>query len=326
MTLNKLLLSLMLALPAFPMAALAQQPAPFPSRPVTLVVPFPPGGGTDTGARLVAQHLSSKWGQPVVIDNRAGAGGVVGVDLVARAKPDGYTLLMGNVGTQAINPPLYVKLPYDPDKAFAPISLVADLPIVLVTSPGFKATNVKDLVALGKAEPDKYNYASSGVGNSTHLASEIFQAATGTKFLHVPYKGGGQANTDVIAGHVNMQFTSIFGATGFISSGKFRPLAVASNARSPALPNVPTLAEEGIKNAEMGSWIGILAPAGTPKEVVDKIAADIHEVVASKEVRATMIEQGATPRTATPAQFQAQIDEDLKRFTALIRKLNLRAE
>ena len=323
---NRLLMCMAAAFTAVPLVVAAQSPAPFPARPVTLVVPFPPGGGTDTGARLVAQHLSTKWGQPVVIDNRGGAGGIVGVDLVARAKPDGYTLLMGNVGTQAINPPLYGKLPYDPEKAFAPISLVADLPIMLVTNPGFKATTVKELIALGKAEPDKYNYASSGTGNSTHLASEIFQAASGTKFLHVPYKGGGLANTDVIAGHVNMQFTTIFGATGFVSSGKFRPLAVASDVRSPALPNVPTLAEEGLKNAEMGSWIGILAPAGTPKTVVDKIAADIREVVGSKEVRDTMIAQGATPKSNTPAEFQELIERDLKRFTALIRKLNIRAE
>ncbi|HEX7892218.1 MAG TPA: tripartite tricarboxylate transporter substrate binding protein [Ramlibacter sp.] len=323
---NKILLSLALAAACVPVAALAQQPGAFPSRPVTLVVPFPPGGGTDTGARLLAQHLSAKWGQSVVIDNRGGAGGIVGADLVARAKPDGYTLLMGNVGTQAINPPLYGQLPYNAEKAFAPVSLVADLPIVLVTYPGFKATNVKDLVALAKAEPGRHNYASSGTGNSTHLAAEIFQAASGTKFLHVPYKGGGLANTDVIAGHVNMQFTTIFGSTGFIQSGKFRPLAVASSVRSPALPNVPTLAEEGLNNAEMGSWLGVLAPAGTPQAIVDKIAADIREVVGSKEVRETMIAQGATPRSSTPAEFADVIAKDLQRFTALVRKLNLHAE
>ncbi|NML48303.1 tripartite tricarboxylate transporter substrate binding protein [Ramlibacter sp. G-1-2-2] len=318
---NKILLALAATL--LPLAVMAQA---YPSRPVTLVVPFPPGGGTDTGARLIAQALSTRWGQPVVIDNRGGAGGIVGADIVARAKPDGYTLLMGNVGTQAINPPLYGKLPYNPEKAFAPISLVADLPIVLVTYPGFKATNVKDLVALGKAEPNKYTFASSGTGNSTHLAAEIFMAASGAKFLHVPYKGGGLANTDVIAGHVDMQFTSIFGSTGFISSGKFRPLAVSSETRSPALPNVPTLAEEGVKNAEMGSWLGVLAPAGTPQPVIDKIAADIREVVNSKEVRDTMIAQGATPRTSTPAEFAAVIAQDLQRFTALVRKLNIHAE
>jgi tripartite-type tricarboxylate transporter receptor subunit TctC len=323
---KKVLLSIAIAAALAPLAVTAQQPVAFPTRPVTLVVPFPPGGGTDTGARLIAQQLSTKWGQPVVIDNRGGAGGIVGADAVARAKPDGYTLLMGNVGTQAINPPLYGKLPYDPEKAFAPISLVADLPIVLVTYPGFKATNVKDLVALGKAEPGKYNFASSGTGNSTHLAAEIFQGATGTKFLHVPYKGGGVANTDVMAGHVNMQFTTIFGSTGLISSGKFRPLAVASDTRSPALPKVPTLAEEGIKGAEMASWLGILAPAGTPQPIIDKIAADLREVVNSKEVRDAMISQGATPKSSTPAEFSALIAQDLQRFTALVRKLNIHVE
>jgi tripartite-type tricarboxylate transporter receptor subunit TctC len=169
---------------------------PFPTRPVTLVVPFVAGGGTDTGARMIAQKLALKWGHNVVMDNRGGAGGVIGADLVARAKPDGYTLLMGNVGTQAINPSLYAKLPYDPEKAFAPVSQVAELPLVLVAYPQFKSLDVKGIVALGRAEPDAYSYASSGVGNSTHLAMEVFQAASGARLRHVAYKGGGQANTD----------------------------------------------------------------------------------------------------------------------------------
>lgn len=304
----------------------AQAQEPFPSRSVTLVVPFPPGGGTDTGARLLGQKLSVKWGQPVVIENRAGAGGIVGVDVVARARPDGYTLLMGNVGTQAINPPLYGNLPYDPVKAFAPISLVAELPIVLVTYPGFKVDNVKDLVALGKAEPNKYAYASPGTGNSSHLAAEIFQAASGARFLHVPYKGGGPANADVMAGHVPMQFTSIFGSTGSINSGKFRALAVAGDKRSPILPNVPTLAEAGVPNAEMSSWIGVLAPAGTPGAIVDKIAADIREALNTPDLRDTMLAQGAVPRSSTPAEFARIISADLRRFTELVRRLGVRVE
>jgi tripartite-type tricarboxylate transporter receptor subunit TctC len=298
----------------------------YPSRPVTQMVPFVPGGGTDMGARMIAAKLSVKWGQNVVVENRGGAGGILGVDTVARAKPDGYTLLMGNVGTQAINPYLYKKLPYDPVKSFAPVSLVAELPLVLVVNPLFKATDVKSIVALGKAEPNAYSYASSGAGNSTHLAMEVFQSASGGRFQHVPYKGGGQANTDVIAGHVPMQFTSIFGAMGFISSGKFKPIAVASPVRAPALRTVPTMAEAGLPNAELSSWLGVLAPANTPPAIVDQISADIQEIVALPEVREAMITQGASPRSSTPEEFQRIIAYDMERFSILIRKLNLHAD
>lgn len=313
------------ALLALPSASFAQA-GTFPDRPVTLIVPFVPGGGTDTGARLIGQKLTAKWGQSVVIDNRGGAGGIVGVSAVAHAKPDGYTLLMANVGTQAINPALYRKLPYDADKAFVPVSLVAELPIVLVVYPKFKATDVKGLVALGKAEPDVYSYASSGIGNSTHLAMEIFQAASGAKFTHIPYKGGGQANSDVMAGTVPMQFTTIFGSTGFIASGRFKAVAVAGGTRSPALPEVPTLAEAGLPGAEMGSWIGILAPAGTPQAIVDKVSADIREIVARPEVREEMTRQGATPRSSTPQEFRQVIEADAKRFSALVKKLDIHAD
>ncbi|KAF1047310.1 Bug family tripartite tricarboxylate transporter substrate binding protein [Xylophilus sp.] len=312
------------AVASVPFASPAQKP--FPSKPVTLVVPFVAGGGTDTGARLIAPKLAAKWGQSVVVDNRGGAGGILGADLVARARPDGYTLLMGNVGTQAINPYLYSKLPYDAQKAFAPVSLVADLPLVLVVNPQFKAQDVRSLVALGKAEPGAYSFASSGTGNSTHLAFEVFQAASGAKFQHVPYKGGGQANSDVIAGHVPLQFTSIFGATGLISGGKFKPLAVASATRSAALPQVPTLAEAGVPNAELASWIGVLAPAGTPRAIVVKIAADIREIVAQPQVRDALVAQGAEPRSSTPQEFQKIIDGDMQRFSALIRRLGLQAD
>ncbi|QHI97544.1 tripartite tricarboxylate transporter substrate binding protein [Xylophilus rhododendri] len=323
---SRLVMALALALAAVPMATRAQAPENFPNKTVTLVVPFVPGGGTDTGARLIGQKLAAKWGQSVVVDNRGGAGGILGVDIVARAKPDGYTLLMGNVGTQAINPYLYARLPYDPARAFAPVSMVADLPLVLVVNPQFKAPDVKALIALGRGEPGKYSYASSGTGNSTHLAFEIFQAASGARFQHVPYKGGGQANADVVAGHVPMEFITIFGTTGFITGGTLKPLAVASAARSAALPNVPTLAEAGLPNAELASWIGILAPAATPRALVEKISADIREVVAMPDVREAMVAQGAEPRSNTPQDFQKAIDADMQRFSALIRRLDLRAE
>jgi tripartite-type tricarboxylate transporter receptor subunit TctC len=326
MTVNYRLLQRCAAVLLLALAAPALAQSPYPSRPVTLIVPFAPGGGTDGTARLLAQKLSVLWGQQMVVDNRGGAGGIVGMELGARAKPDGYTLVMGNVGTLAINPALYKKLPYDPQHDFAPVSMMAELPLVLVLSPSFKVANVKELVELGKKEPGKFSYASSGTGNSTHLAAEIFEAASGTRFIHVPYKGGGQANADVMAGHVQFQFTSVFGNVGLIESGKLRAIATASDARVPVLPNVPTLAEAGVPNAEMGSWVGIFAPAGTPQAIIDKVAADMRAVVNAADTRDTLIAQGATPRTTTPAEFQKVVASDTKKFAELIKRLGLQAE
>ena len=244
-------------------SALAQQP--YPTKPVTIVVPFSPGGGTDIGARLIAQKLTAKWGQTVIVDNRAGAGGLVGADLVAKAKPDGYTLLVGNVGTQAINQSLY-KMPYNADTAFAPISMIADLPFVMMASTAVPANNVKEFIALAKADPGKRTYASSGQGGSPHLTAEIFQTASGIKLTHVPYKGGGPAMTDLMAGHVDILFASILEGSGHVKSGKLKALAISSASRSPALPDVPTLAEAGVSNSESGSWIAMFAPTGTPQQ------------------------------------------------------------
>ena len=298
----------------------------YPSKPVTLIVPFAPGGGTDIGARLVATRLTQKWGQTVVVENRAGAGGLVGADAVAKAKPDGYTLLFANVGTQSINPTLYTKLPYNPDTAFAPVALVAELPFVLMSGPNFAARTPKELVALAKADPGKVTYASSGAGGSPHLTSEIFQSATGTKFTHIPYKGGGPAMTDLMAGHVDILFASILESSGHIKAGKLRALAVSSARRSPALPDVPTLAESGVNGAESGSWIAVLAPAGTPQAVIDKIAGDVKELVALPEVQSTLITQGATPQSSTPAQLQALIDSDRKRYGRVIIEQGIKAD
>ena len=268
-------------------------------------MPFPAGGGTDIAARLVATRLTAKWGQSVVVENRAGAAGIVGTDVVAKARPDGYTLLVANVGIPSINPVLYSKLPYNPDTAFIPITQICELPFVLMATPTFPARNAQELVALAKAEPDKVTFASSGSGGSPHLTAEIFQAATGTRMTHIPYKGGGPAMTDLMAGHVNLLFASILEGSGHIKAGKLKALAVTSAKRSPALPDVPTLAESGIAGAESGSWVALLAPAGTPQSVIDKIVADVKDVIANPEVRSQLVSQGATPQTGTPAQLQA---------------------
>jgi tripartite-type tricarboxylate transporter receptor subunit TctC len=317
-------LAVVLAAALLPAAAFAQ--AGYPNKPVTFVVPFPAGGGTDIAARLVATKLTAKWGQSVVVENKAGAAGIVGADAVAKARPDGYTLLIGNVGTQSINPSLYAKLPYNPDTAFAPISLICELPFVLMATPSFAAKSPKDLVSMAKADPDKVTFASSGSGGSPHLTAEIFQQATGTKMMHIPYKGGGPAMTDLMAGHVNLLFASILEGSGHIKAGKLKALAVSSASRSPALPDVPTLAESGITGAESGSWVALLAPAGTPQALVDKIAADVKEVVANPEVRAQLVQQGGTPQATTPAQLQALIDADKARYGKVIREKGVKVE
>ncbi|WP_420997626.1 tripartite tricarboxylate transporter substrate binding protein [Cupriavidus sp. 30B13] len=298
-------------------AAQAQPGAAWPAKPVTIVLPFTPGGGTDIGTRLVAQRLSQLWGQPVLVDNRPGAGGNVGLELVSRARPDGYTLVAGNVGTQSINPTLYKKLNYDPG-ALVPVSLMAELPFALVVTPGLPARTPRELVALAKARPGKLTYASSGTGGSPHLSAEIFKIVTGTDMLHVPYKGGGAAMSDLMAGNVDMLFASILETAGHVKAGKLRALAVTSTVRSPAMPDVPTLAEAGIGGAESGSWVGLLAPAGTPREIVDKIAAGVQQVVAMPAVREQLVAQGAIPAGSTPAQFAAVIAADRKRYARVI--------
>ena len=292
----------------------------WPSRVVTMVVPFPPGGGTDTGARIVAQKLGQRWGQTVVVENKGGAAGTIGADLVAKAKPDGYTLLVGNIGTQSINPTLYPKLPYPAERAFAPIALMAELPLVMMVNPQVPAKNAREFIALAKQQPGKLSYSTSGAGGSMHLAAEMFKSETGTFILHVPYRGGGPAVQDAIAGHVQLVFATALEASGHVKAGKLRALAVTGARRVPALPEVPTLAESGLPGFNSISWIGLLAPAGTPKEIVDRIAADLREVLAAEDVRQRLTELGAVPAPGTPAQFAQLIETDRQRYAKIIRE------
>ena len=307
-------------------SACAQTLDNYPTRPVTIVVPFPPGGGTDVGARLVAQKLSLKWGQPVIVENRGGAAGRLGADLVAKAKPDGYTLLVGNVGTQSVNPALYKKMPYDADKAFAPIGMIAELPLVMLVTPSLPWQNVKDVVEAAKKEPSKITVASSGAGGAPHLAGEIFQQASGTKMLHIAYKGGGPAALDLMAGHVNIYFGTVLESVGHVKSGKLKGLGVTSASRSPALPELPTIAESGYAGFDTGSWIGLLAPAGTPAAIINKVSADLREVLALPDTKNTLITQGATPWPMTPEQFAARINSDRQRYGKIIEENNLSAD
>jgi len=319
---------LRIALPLVASLVLASQvlaQEPYPTKAVTIVVPFAPGGGTDTGARWVAQKLSERWGQAVVVDNKPGGSGIIGSDFVARARPDGYTILMSNAQTGAVNPSLFKKMPYNAATAFTPISLVAELPLVLLVNASLPATTPKEFVALAKAKPETLTYGSAGNGSSTHLAASLFESATGTKLVHVPYKGGGPAMQDLMAGVVNLTFLTVLESSGAIKSGKVRPVAVTSSTRSPALPGVPTLAETEIPGFFSISWIGLLAPAGTPKNIIDKIAKDVQEIVGAPEMRERFIAQGATPIGNTPAQFQALIDSDTKRYAKIIAEKNITA-
>ena len=298
----------------------------WPAKQVTFIVPFAPGGGTDITARIIAARLTAKWGQSVLVENRGGAGGILGTDTAARARPDGYTFLIANVGITSINPALYAKLPYNPDTAFMPVSLVCELPFVLMASPSFPPNSVKELIAYSKVKPGAVTYASSGSGGSPHLTAEIFQSATGTKWTHIPYKGGGPAMIDLMSGQVNLLFASVLEGSGHIKAGKLKGLAVSHAKRNQALPDVPTLAEAGVKDAESGSWIALLAPAGTPATVIEKSNADIRETVSAPDVHEKLVAQGAVPQASTPQELQALIDADLRRYGRIIREQGLKAE
>ncbi|WP_233924744.1 MULTISPECIES: tripartite tricarboxylate transporter substrate binding protein [unclassified Polynucleobacter] len=319
---------LVLALSFLSSFCVAQAPTgnTFPTRTVTLVVPFPPGGGTDVGARLIAQKLSAKWGQSVVVENKGGAAGMVGSDYVSKAKPDGYTLLVGNVGTLSINPSLYKKMPYDAEKAFTPISMIAELPFFLLVNPNFPAKSIKELIALAKAKPGKVSYASSGSGGGPHIAAEVFEKMANIQLLHVPYKGGGPAAADVMAGHVDMYFATVLESLGAVKTGKFTALGVSTLTRSPALPDLPTIAESGVPGYDSGSWIGVVAPAGTPVAIIDKVANDMRDVIAEPDTRQTLIQQGATPLSLSPAAFKARIENDRQRYSKVIKDANIQIE
>ena len=251
---------------------------------------------------------------------------MVGSDYVSKAKPDGYTLLVGNVGTLSINPSLYKKMPYDAEKAFTPVSMIAELPFFLLVNPNFPAKSIKEFIAIAKAKPGKVSYASSGSGGGPHIAAEVFEKMAGVDLLHVPYKGGGPAAADVMAGHVDMYFATVLESLGAVKTGKFTALGVSTLTRSPALPELPTIAESGVPGYDSGSWIGVVAPAGTPVAIIDKVANDMREVIAEPETRQTLIQQGATPLSLSPAAFKARIDNDRQRYSKVIQDANIQIE
>jgi tripartite-type tricarboxylate transporter receptor subunit TctC len=302
--------------------AVAQQ---YPVKAVRMIVPFAPGGPLDIHARIVGQKLSEAWGQGVLIENRSGATGTIGADLVAKAPPDGYTVL-ANASAHVIVPALVAKLPYDPIRDFTAVTMMGSAPLLLAVTPTLPAKNVKELVALGKARPGELAFGSGGAGTSTHLSGELLKSVTGIKMTHVPYKGSGAAMMDVIAGHVPMTFSSVTAAVELLKSGRVRALAITSEKRFPQLPNVPTFAESGYKNLTIGSWYGIWVPAKTPEAIVTKLHADVVRVLNLPDVRNRIVELGGEPVGNTPAEFDAFQKAEMVRWAKVVKDSGAKPE
>jgi tripartite-type tricarboxylate transporter receptor subunit TctC len=297
----------------------------FPSKPVRIVVPYPPGGGADTTARLIGPKLQEALSETVVIDNRPGAGGMIGDDTVAKAPPDGHTLLIGAFA-HAVNPALYPKMPFRTPDDFAPISLLVTVPELLVVTPSFPAKNVGELVAMAKAEPGKLLYASSGNGTAQHLAAELFRLRTGIDIGHVPYKGGSLAVADVAAGHVPFYFGNMTAALPQARAGRVRALAVTSAERSAAAPDVPTIAEAGVKDCEISEWNGLLAPAGTPPAVIARLHEEMAKIMRMPDIRDKFTDLGATPIGSTPQELAAFIRAEMTKWAEVVKAANIKIE
>ncbi len=289
----------------------------FPTKPVKIVVPQTPGGASDALARIVAQKLNEKWQQPVVIENRAGAGGNVGMEFVAQSPADGYTLLMSYVGSHAINASLYKKLPFDPERDFAPVATLATLPFVLVTSPDAHFKTIQELTDLARQKP--LTFGSAGNGSVNHLLGVMFNAAAGTKLEHIPYKGAAPAMQDLMSGQINMVFTSLPSVAGSIKSGTLRPIAVTSAQRSSAFPNIPTISEAGFKDFDVSPWFGLFAPSKTPSSVVKKLNHDIEEILKNKEIIEKFNAQGADPFITQPNEFANILRKDIIKWREVVK-------
>lgn len=304
-------------------AAIAQT---YPSKPVRLLVPSTPGGSVDTLARTLAPRLSEKWGQQMVVENRPGAGGAIAGELTARAPADGYTLIIGTVASMATNVSLQKKLPYDPTRDFAPITLVATQNLMLLIHPSIPAKSVKELVGLAKAKPGQLSFASAGNGTGGHLSGELFKLLAGIDLLHIPYKGVAPALVDVVSGQVSMTFASLLSGQPHSKSGRLRALAVTGAQRSPAVPELPTMQEAGVKDYESATWYGILAPAGTPGDIVNKLNNEIVAILKQPDVRERLSHEGAEPVGNTPQQFGAFIRSEIAKWGRVIRAAGIRAE
>lgn len=321
---NRYLL-LLLAVPLCVAASLAYA-AGYPEKPIRVIVPYPPGGNIDITARALGPGLTEALGAQVVIDNRGGAGGTIGSELAARSAPDGYTLLLGSTGTLTTAPALYPRLGYDPVRDFATTSLVSVVPLVMVVHPSVPAKSIKEFIALAKSRPGRITMASAGSGTTNHLGGELFQGATGTKMIHVPYKGSGPALVDLMGGQVDVHFDQLSSAIGFIQSGKLRALAVTTLKRSAQMPEIPTMDESGVPGFDASTFTGIVLPAATPRDVVTKLHAALIKVLRAKATRDNFARFGAETLESTPEEFARFIREDLAKWSKVIRDAGIKLE
>ena len=308
------------------LAAISAAAADYPARTVTLVVPYPPGGGVDAMARVVAAKLSEAMHAQFIVDNRPGAGGTIGTRAVAQAAPDGYTLLLGHTGTISINPSLYAHAGYDPRKDFAPIGLVASMPVALLANPSFPAKSIAEFIAMAKKDPGKFNLGTSALGTGGYMCAELFKAEAGINVAIIPYKGTAPVMNDLLGGHVPIAFGVLPPALGNIAAGKLRAVAVTSKKRFSLLPDVPTFDELGLPGFEAVLHYGLLAPAGTPKEIVDRLSEEVRQLVDTPEVRKQIHNEGGDPMTSTPAEYAADIDREETKWGGLVKKLGLKVE
>jgi tripartite-type tricarboxylate transporter receptor subunit TctC len=307
-----------------PVVSVAQ--SDYPNKPVRLIIGFPPGGSTDIVGRIVALKLGERLGQQVIVDNRGGAGGTIGAEVAAKAAPDGYTLTLGTTSTHAVAPGAYSKLAYDPVKDFAPISLVAITPYLLVVNPQVNANTLADFVALAKSQPGKLNYASAGNGSTTHLAMEMLKDAAKIDLVHIPYKGNAPADIAILANEVQAVFGSMPALLQNVKASKLRALAVGTARRSPALPDVPTVAELGYPGFEAALWLGILAPAGTPQPIIERLNRELTAIVATADFRSLMDKNGAEPISNTPEQFGAMIRAEVDRYGKVVKAVGIKLD
>ncbi|HEX6157922.1 MAG TPA: tripartite tricarboxylate transporter substrate binding protein [Burkholderiales bacterium] len=298
----------------------------YPAKPIRILIAQAPGSATDTISRVLANRLSEALGQPIVIEARPGAGGAVGTEAAARSAPDGYTLFMANNSTHGSNPALYPKLPYDAVNDFAPISMVASVPYVLVTEPSLPVNSVQELIALAKSRPGKINYASAGNGSTHQFCGELLKSSAGIDLVHIPYKGSPPGVTAVMAGEVSVMFANLTDIGAQIRAGRLKPLAVTTLKRAPLLPNVPTMVEAGVPDFEITSWFGLLAPAGTPAPILARLNAETIKVLAREDVRSTLGAQGLNVASSSPEQFTAHIKSEIERFTRIARAAGIKVE
>lgn len=298
----------------------------FPAKPIKFIVPYPPGGGADIFARTISQRMSENFGQPIIVENKPGANGIIGTDFVAKSAPDGYTILMGNIGPNAINQALYPALPYDSIKDFSPIALTGYTAQILAVRVGLAVDNVQELIALAKKTPGKLTFASAGIGGSPHLAGELFMMLTGTKIVHVPYKGAAPANSDLVSGQVDLTFNTLPPLLQFARSGRIKALAVTGRSRAQSLPDVPTISEAGVKGYDVTTWYGIFAAPKTPAETVAILNAAIVKVLNAPDVRQTLTKQGYEVATSTPLEFSEFVKSEVARWKQVVSNAGVKAE